>query len=169
MILERPVWPRARRMADIVASVPLLVMRTFLTAGTQARMSSAISTSSGLGVPKLVPFSKAAAMAARIEGSLWPWMAGPQVKTKSISSLPSAVVRRALSALTVKKGVPPTERKARTGEFTPPGIIFWARAKRSSEAEAMDRKRAIPCPTARQATRQRSRANRERAMREAVC
>jgi hypothetical protein len=29
-------------------------------------------------------------------------------------------------------GVPPTERKARTGEFTPPGITRSARSKVSS-------------------------------------
>jgi hypothetical protein len=33
----------------------------------------------------------------------------------------------------VKKGVPPTERKARTGELTPPGIIVRARWKSCSE------------------------------------
>jgi hypothetical protein len=33
----------------------------------------------------------------------------------------------------VKKGVPPTELKARTGELTPPGIIERARWKSCSE------------------------------------
>jgi hypothetical protein len=32
----------------------------------------------------------------------------------------------------MKRGVPPTERKARTGELTPPGVLFWARANRVS-------------------------------------
>ena len=133
MIFGRPVKPRASRMADIVASVPLLVIRTFFTAGKQASSSSAISTSKGLGVPKLVPRSRASRMALRISGSLWPWMAGPQVRTKSMSSWPSAVVSRAPLADFVKKGVPPTERKARTGELTPPGIIVRARWKSCSE------------------------------------
>ncbi len=31
-------------------------------------------------------------------------------------------------ALLKKSGVPPTERKARTGELTPPGMCFWARS-----------------------------------------
>src|SRR6185503_4926900 len=31
-----------------------------------------------------------------------------------------------------KRGVPPTARKARTGEFTPPGVTFWARSKSST-------------------------------------
>src|SRR5580692_7505437 len=35
----------------------------------------------------------------------------------------------------MKGGVPPTLRNARTGELTPPGISFWARANRSSERE----------------------------------
>src|ERR671913_554020 len=33
----------------------------------------------------------------------------------------------------MKRGVPPTERKARTGKFTPPGITNWARAKAAAE------------------------------------
>src|SRR5437763_16378343 len=36
-------------------------------------------------------------------------------------------------ALAMKRGVPPTPRNARTGEFTPPGINSTARAKSSSE------------------------------------
>jgi hypothetical protein len=38
----------------------------------------------------------------------------------------------------MKRGVPPTERKARTGEFTPPGVVCWARAKRMSFWEVLD-------------------------------
>src|SRR5450830_1920273 len=30
----------------------------------------------------------------------------------------------------MKRGVPPTERNARTGELTPPGVVRWARANR---------------------------------------
>jgi hypothetical protein len=56
MILSRFVNPRASRMADIVASVPLLHIRTFWIDGTNRTMSSAISTSEGFGVPKEVPF-----------------------------------------------------------------------------------------------------------------
>ena len=72
MILSRFVNPRASRMADIVASVPLLHMRTFWIDGTNFTMSSAISTSYGFGVPKDVPFSSAVAMAAMMRGWLWP-------------------------------------------------------------------------------------------------
>ncbi len=39
---------------------------------------------------------------------------------------------RALRRASRKRGVPPTERKARTGELTPPGMVRWARANSSS-------------------------------------
>src|ERR1700741_4856309 len=44
----------------------------------------------------------------------------------------------------MKRGVPPTARNARTGEFTPPGIRSWARMNRVSELVIIDgvRKRA---------------------------
>ena len=81
MILSRPVNPRASRMALMQASVPLLVIRTFFTLGTRSQISRAIVTSSGLGMPKLVPRSAAAFTAAMILGWAWPRMAGPQVST----------------------------------------------------------------------------------------
>ena len=40
---------------DIAASVPLFTIRTFSIEGTQLQISSAISTSSGFGIPKLTP------------------------------------------------------------------------------------------------------------------
>jgi len=51
----RPVAPRARRIADSVASVPELTMRTISHEGTRRVMVSAIVTSSALGTPKLRP------------------------------------------------------------------------------------------------------------------
>lgn len=47
--------PRASRIADIVASVPEEVMRTFFTDGTQSQIVRAISTSNMLGMPKEIP------------------------------------------------------------------------------------------------------------------
>jgi len=38
-------------MADMVASVPELTMRTFSTEGTMSVIISAISTSAGAGIP----------------------------------------------------------------------------------------------------------------------
>ena len=45
MILSRRVNPRASRMADMVASVPELHMRTFWTLGTQALLYILVATS----------------------------------------------------------------------------------------------------------------------------
>ena len=43
---------------------------------------------------------------------------------------------RALRLLGMKGGVPPTARKARTGELTPPGVTARARASRAADAGA---------------------------------
>src|SRR5215468_1101907 len=45
-------------------------------------------------------------------------------------SLPSTSQMWAPSPRPMNSGSPPTERKARTGELTPPGIDFWARSNR---------------------------------------
>ena len=63
------------------ASVPLFVIRTFPTEGTQSIIVFAISTSSGLGIPKLVPRSAAACTAATTGWGACPRIAGPQVPT----------------------------------------------------------------------------------------
>src|SRR5882724_9658990 len=62
-------------------------------------------------------------------------------------SRPSASQIRLPAPRSMKGGVPPTARKARTGEFTPPGMIFCERSKRSSFFEAMDAEqtREFPC------------------------
>ena len=59
MILSRPVNPRARRIALIVASVPELTIRTISTAGTNFFTSFASSISFSELAPKLVLFSAA--------------------------------------------------------------------------------------------------------------
>src|SRR6516225_7027779 len=43
-------------------------------------------------------------------------------------SRPSTSHTRLPLARAMKRGVPPTARKARTGEFTPPGVVCWARS-----------------------------------------
>src|SRR6476646_2463821 len=67
-------------------------------------------------------------------GCAWPRIIGPQEQTRSTYSLPSTSVRYAPRPLAMKRGVPPTARKARTGLFTPPGVTASARAKRAAEA-----------------------------------
>src|ERR1044072_6544504 len=46
-------------------------------------------------------------------------------------SLPSTSQSREPAARRTKKGSPPTARKARTGELTPPGVTAAARRKRA--------------------------------------
>ena len=48
-------------------------------------------------------------------------------------SLPSTSKRCEPSPRAMNSGLPPTLRNARTGEFTPPGIISWARRKSASD------------------------------------
>ena len=47
--------PRAKRIADMVASVPELHIRTFSTDGTHSQTLRAISTSKGFGMPNEIP------------------------------------------------------------------------------------------------------------------
>ena len=96
-------------------------------------MVSAISTSSGFGIPKLVPRAAASITASVTIWGACPKIAGPQVPTKSTYCLPSASVMVQPDALVTKKGSPPTPRNARTGELTPPGIRRRARDHRMLE------------------------------------
>src|ERR1700688_1655560 len=52
-------------------------------------------------------------------------------------SRPSASQRREPAARSTINGVPPTARNARTGLFTPPTRIFFARSKSSAERECV--------------------------------
>ena len=68
-------------MHDIVASVPLLTIRTFSIEGTHAQIVRAISISYGLGMPKLTPRLAASVMASRTTRGACPRIAGPHVPT----------------------------------------------------------------------------------------
>src|SRR5712692_106455 len=48
----------------------------------------------------------------------------------------------------MKRGCPPTLRKARTGELTPPGMISTARRKRASDREMFIRRSVLAVSTA---------------------
>ena len=61
----------------MVASVPLLTMRTFSHDGTRSAMASASSTSRGVGAPNDVPSAAAAAMASTTFGWAWPAITAP--------------------------------------------------------------------------------------------
>ena len=75
--------PRARRMALIVASVPLETRRTCSTGATRATISSASSTSFSEGVPNENPRPAASCTASSTRGSAWPRIIGPQLHTRS--------------------------------------------------------------------------------------
>jgi hypothetical protein len=51
-------------------------------------------------------------------------------------------------ALSMNRGVPPTELNARTGEFTPPGIIVFARANSLLEVVVVRRGTGASAPFA---------------------
>ena len=117
----------------MVASVPELHMRTFSTDGTALTTNSAMRTSRGLGMPKLVPCSAAFFTASTTTCGACPRIAGPHVPTWSTYSLSSASQTEAPLARTAKNGFPPTARNARTGEFTPPGIHCNALSNRACD------------------------------------
>ena len=65
---SRPVNPRASRTAVLVASVPEFIRRTRSQLGTRLLISSASSSSPGVGAPYDVPPAAAAVMAAVTTG-----------------------------------------------------------------------------------------------------
>jgi hypothetical protein len=79
----RPVNPRARRIADIVASVPLDTRRSCSTGSTRATISSASATSPSVGVPNDVPRDTADCTASTTSGCAWPSSSGPHEHTRS--------------------------------------------------------------------------------------
>ena len=116
----------------MVASVPEETKRTRST-GVRPTISSASSTSASVGAPYDVPRESASRTAAITSGWAWPSSIGPQEPTRSTYSCPSTSVSQAPDAERMKRGVPPTAWKARTGEFTPPGVTAHARAKSASD------------------------------------
>ena len=73
----RPVAPRARRTALIVASVPELTKRIISMDGTSFETFSASRTSSSVGAPKDVPRREARSRARRMKVGPWPKRCGP--------------------------------------------------------------------------------------------
>ncbi len=128
--------PRASLIALIVASVPDDTSLTCSSGATRDTISSPSSTSFSLGVPNENPCAAAETTASSTDGCAWPRIIGPQEQTRSTYSRPSASVRYGPRPDTMNRGVPPTARKARTGEFTPPGVTADARSNRSCEAGA---------------------------------
>ena len=61
----------------MVASVPLLTMRTFSQLGTRSQIASASSTSRAVGAPYEVPSPAAFRIASTTFGCAWPRMIAP--------------------------------------------------------------------------------------------
>src|SRR5579872_3848252 len=105
----RFVYARARRIADIVASVPELTKRTFCMLGYAPSTSSAKSASDGVDAPKLVPLHAAETIASRTLGSACPRISGPHepmfffFKHKTAYEMCDPLPR------TINGGSPPTE------------------------------------------------------------
>ena len=71
-IFGLPVNARARRIANMVASVPELQKRTASKLGTRSHRSVASSTSTGLAAAKPVPRAAWSRIASTIFGCAWP-------------------------------------------------------------------------------------------------
>ncbi len=91
------MYPRARRMAVIVASVPVDTMRSFSigpspSTCTRCLTSSASSVSPGVDAPNDSPRDAACCTASTVPGCACPRIAGPHDATRSTYSRPSASV-----------------------------------------------------------------------------
>ena len=133
MTLFLPVYPLARRKADIVASVPELTNRIRSTNLLLDKIRSPKMFSCTVGVPKDVPLFTASTIAFRICSLLCPRISGPHEQQKSINSFPSASQTLHPSPFEINNGVPPTDLNALTGELTPPGNKLLAFEKSFSE------------------------------------
>src|SRR4051794_5852525 len=142
----RRAAPRGGRTALPAASAPDETSRTFSIDGTASAISSASSTSRSVDAPKLVPSSAASRTASTVSGSACPNTSGPHDCTQSRSRRPSSVSTYAPSPRAAKSGSSrPTDRIARTGELTPPGITFCARCQRAVRTSGPIRKsRRVP-------------------------
>src|SRR5215472_9050571 len=63
-------------------------------------------------------------------------------------SRPSASQMRLPSPRSIRRGTPPTARKARTGEFTPPGMVLRERSNNRSFFEGMCGENLCEIPSA---------------------
>ena len=107
-------------------------------------ISVANSVSDGVGAPKDSPSAATLRTASTTSGWAWPRIIGPQEHTRSTYRLPSASVSQYPWAEVMNRGVPPTEVKARTGEFTPPGITAQASANSFAETSVLRMATSVP-------------------------
>ena len=116
----------------MVASVPDDTRRKRSTLGTILAISSAMRISASVGAPNDKPSIAASRTASTTSGCACPTMPVPHEPTKSMYCVPFSSHTNGPCARRIKRGVPPTLPKARTGELTPAGIIFLARSNKVS-------------------------------------
>ena len=121
----------------MVASVPELTSRTCSTGGTGATISARPGRPRpASGVPKLVPVGGGGGdRGDHGRVGVAQDQRAPGADQVDVAAAIRVEQVRALAA-DHEPGVPPTARKARTGELTPPGTKARARSKRSCEAGA---------------------------------
>ena len=141
-----PVWRSS------VASVPEFVIRTISKDGTASHTSSAISTSSSVGAPKVVPFRAADSIAPC--NPLVRVAENERSVTHNVVHIGVAVYVEDAGTLTAlhEYGVAAHRANARTGLFTPPGMLCAARAMSRAERSVASTVRAsasvlslLPC------------------------
>ena len=107
----------------MVASVPEDTNRTISSVGTAATSCWASRSSTSVGAPKDDPSAAARVTASTTCGCACPAISGPQESTQSTYRLPSTSNTHPPSPRATNSGYSrPTDRIARTGLETPPGI-----------------------------------------------
>ena len=81
--------------------------------------------------------SSASRNASITGGKQWPRISGPRTRRNRCTRCRRRRKMWDPSPRAMNGGVPPTPRKARTGEFTPPGISFWALGNAASDRDAV--------------------------------
>ena len=93
------------------------------------------SFSNRVGVPKDVPLAMVAVTFSTTAGCAWPKINGPHEQQKIDELVAVCVPNVGTLSRSMKRGVPPTDLKARTGEFTPPGKRDCALSNKAAEED----------------------------------
>ena len=143
----RPVTPARAAARSSSPRCPELTKRTSSTAGIAAH-EPASSSSSGVGAPKLVPAPQRLLEGRDDRGVRVAEDQRPPGERRSRCS--GCRRRRQVGALAAldERRLPPTARKARTGELTPPGARDVASAKSRSDVSLIH----TPVPASARAT-----------------
>ena len=130
MITSRPVKPRARRIALIVASVPELTSRTISIDGTASTISSASSFSASRRRAEAErPIDRGVHRRDDLRMLMPQDHRPPRADVVDVAIAIDVEQIRPRSPARNTIGSPPTPPNARAGLFTPPGMSCLAREK----------------------------------------